>query len=270
MAGIVVLSLSIHVGMLQGLGVPYPDASEIGRWRTAVPWAQAFGLVALAAVMVPALGHRPFLLRWLAVAALFATLTGLFRTTLMGMIVTTGAAAPLAGLVFPATLFLVLAGIAVAGVSHLRGLTGRIALALAIGALWLHVLLRGLGTLLGPLMAWAARHARPELYTVPYGANVLIPSYVSFAETVLACAVLRWFGRFPARRWDPDGLVRFGAIVLLARGTLAMTLVWGPMIGPTLGAGLLSVSQFFLQDVIMVLLVHALYKAERARQAPGA
>jgi hypothetical protein len=258
--GIVIASLSVHVAMLQVLKVPYPDPSGIGRWRSAVPWTQAAGLVALAAVIVPAVRTRGLMIRWAVVAALFTAINGVLRNALMGAVVTAGYAAPLAGLVFQLVVFLILSAIAVAGVSATRNLAARIALAIGVGAVWLYVLLRGLGTVLAPVMAWGARHAQPEIYTEPYGANVLIPSYVSFAETVMACIILRYLGRFASSRWDPQGFWRFAAVVLLARGTLAMTLIWGPMIGPSPAAGLLSVSQFFLQDLVMVMLVHGLFR----------
>ena len=49
-AATVIVSLSIHVVMLQVLWVPYPDASGVGRWGLLYPLAQSLGLVALAGV----------------------------------------------------------------------------------------------------------------------------------------------------------------------------------------------------------------------------
>jgi hypothetical protein len=85
---------------------------------------------------------------------------------------------------------------------------------------------------------------------VPYGANVLVPSYLLFAETVMACLVARFVITLRDVAWDRTGLIRYVAIVLLVRGTSAIMFGWGPIIG------WLSVSQFFLQDLVMAVLVH--------------
>lgn len=45
------------------------------------------------------------------------------------------------------------------------------------------------------------------------------------------------------------GVIRYVALVLFVRGTFAMMFGWGPVIG------MLSVSQFFLQDLVMAMLI---------------
>ncbi len=99
-------------------------------------------------------------------------------------------------------------------------------------------------------LAWSAKHAHAEIYTVPYGPNILVPSYFLFAETVIACFVARCIIRLRHASWDSTGVIRYVGLVLLVRGTWVMMFAWGPIIG------MVSVSQFFLQDLVMAGLVH--------------
>lgn len=257
-AAIVVLSLSIHVVMLQLLWVPYPDTGELGRWARLIPMTQALGIVWLAAAVVPTLERYHPMLRWLIVAALFAGMNGIVRNALMQGVTTTAYVLPAATLLFQAIVDLALAGLAVIIVSAMSGTIGRVLGGVLLAVAWLFVILPAVGKLLAPLMRGAAAHAHPEVFGVPYGANVLIPSYLSFAETVTATLIARFLIVLRPVRHDPHGLLRYAVLVLLVRGTLMITM-FGPVIGADPGAGLLSVSQFLLQDLAMILLIQWLF-----------
>jgi len=81
-----------------------------------------------------------------------------------------------------------------------------------------------------------------------------VPSYLLFAETVIACVLARYVITLRPAAWDPHGLFRYVGLVLLVRGVWVMMFVWGPIIG------MLSVSQFFFQDLVMVLLIQLAWR----------
>lgn len=249
-AMIVVVSLSIHVVMLQVLWVPYPYPKGLGRLGMLYPLAQSAGLVALAATALPWLDRFPGAVRGLVVGMLFAAMNGIIRNALMGGFVTTDFGGGLAGFVQEAILDLILGTLAVALVSSMRSIVARVIAAFALTAISLLVLNPMLVSLLGPIITWSAQHTRPDVYLVPYGPNVLVPSYLLFAETVVACLVARFVITLREAAWDRTGLIRYVGLILLVRGTSAMMFGWGPIIG------MLSVSQFFLQDLTMAVLVH--------------
>lgn len=249
-AMIVVVSLSIHVVMLQVLWVPYPYPKGLGRLGMLYPLAQSAGLVALAATALPWLDRFPGAVRGLVVGMLFAAMNGIIRNALMGGFVTTDFGGGLAGFVQEAILDLILGTLAVALVSSLRSIVARVIAVFALTAISLLVLNPMLASLLGPIITWSAQHTRPDVYLVPYGPNVLVPSYLLFAETVVACLVARFVITLREAAWDRTGLIRYVGLILLVRGTSAMMFGWGPIIG------MLSVSQFFLQDLTMAVLVH--------------
>jgi len=247
---IVIISLSIHVTMLQVLWIPYPDASGVGRLGLLYPLAQALGLVALAAAALPSLRSFHPITRGLIVAALFAAMNGIVRNALMAGFVTTDFRGSVGGFVHQALLDVIFALIATVVVTYLRNTGLRIAAAVLMTALGTFYLNSTLGSLLAPLMAWSAQHMHADVYKVPYGANVLVPSYLLFAETVIACFVARCIIRLRHASWDPTGIIRYVGLILLVRGTWVMMFAWGPIIG------MVSVSQFFLQDLVMAGLIH--------------
>jgi len=249
-AAIVVVSLSIHVIMLQVLWVPYPDASGVGRLGLLYPLAQSLGLVALAACALPWLQRFHPVVRGLILAALFSAMNGIVRNALMAGFATTEFRGSIGGFVHQALANVILAFIAIAVVSFLRNNGIRIAAAVLMTALGTFYLNPVLGSLLAPLMAWSGQHTHADVYKVPYGANVLVPSYLLFAETVIACLAARCIIHLRDVSWDSTGIIRYVGLVLLVRGTWVMMFAWGPIIG------MMSVSQFFLQDLVMASLIH--------------
>jgi hypothetical protein len=248
-AAIVGISLSIHVVMLQVLWVPYPDTSRIGRLGLFYPLAQSLGLVALAAALLPWLRRFHPAARGPIVGLLFATMNGVLRNALMAGFATTDFRGSVGGFVQQGLFDLLLGTLAFAVVLAVRSTAVRLAAAVilaGVGTFWLNP---ALASLLGPLLAWSARHVRPDVYVVPYGPIILVPSYLLFAETVIACLLARYVITLRPAAWDPHGLFRYVGLVLLVRGVWVMMFVWGPIIG------MLSVSQFFFQDLVMVLLI---------------
>lgn len=249
-AVIVVVSLSMHVVMLQVLWVPYPYPKGLGRLGLLYPLAKSIGLIALTAAALPWLSRFHIVARGPIIGLLFATMNGIVRNAIMPGFVTSDFAGAVAGFVQEALLDLILGALAVVAVTIIRNSALRIVTALVLTALSIFTLNPALASLLTPLIAWSETHTHADVYLVPYGTKVLVPSYLLFTETVIACLVARFVVTFRDAMWDQTGLIRYVALVLFVRGTFAMMFGWGPVIG------ILSVSQFFFQDLVMALLIH--------------
>jgi len=249
-AVIVVVSLSIHVVMLQVLWVPYPYPKGLGRLGLLYPLAKSIGLIALTAAALPWLSRFHIVARGPIIGLLFATMNGIVRNAIMPGFVTSDFAGAVAGFVQEALLDLILGALAVVAVTIIRNSALRIVTALVLTALSIFTLNSALASLLTPLIAWSETHTHADVYLVPYGTKVLVPSYLLFTETVIACLVARFVVTFRDAMWDQTGLIRYVALVLFVRGTFAMMFGWGPVIG------ILSVSHFFFQDLVMALLIH--------------
>jgi len=249
-AVIVIFSLSIHVVMLQVFWVPYPYPKGLGRLGLLYPLAKSVGLIALAATALPWLNRFHTAARGPIIGILFAAMNGIVRNAIMPGFVTTDFGGAVAGFIQEALLDLTLGALAVVAVTIIRNTALRVVTALVLTALSIFILNPSLASLLTPVIAWSEKHTHADVYLVPYGANVLVPSYLLFAETVIACLVARFVVTFRNAMWDQTGLIRYVALVLFVRGTIAIMFGWGPVIG------MLSVSQFFFQDLVMALLIH--------------
>ncbi|SFO19788.1 hypothetical protein [Sphingomonas sp. OK281] len=100
-AVITVVSLSIHVVMLQVLWVPYPYPNGIGSLGLLFPLAQSIGLVALAASASASawLDRFSVVARGAIVGLLFATMNGIVRNALMAGFTTTDFGGGVAGFI---------------------------------------------------------------------------------------------------------------------------------------------------------------------------
>lgn len=247
-----VIALSIHVVMLQGLGVPYPEDSPPlwTRWLNLAGTTTA--LIAVIRLAGPRLGGagRAILTTGLALVMIKESLRGAIMT---GVVTSGWAWAPLA--LLPG----VLLGLATAAVCVLLGRWARSPLLVVLtgmvaGGLTL-VLQPLIGIAVSPLMAQFAHLAHPEVYQTPYPWFVLIPAYATFAEPVIAALILA------ALIWDrlprplPLRLVTFTLLVVLLKGVLVRAFLFAAYMDAPYVEGLLSQSQFLLEFAALGLLI---------------
>jgi hypothetical protein len=255
--GIAIVSLSIHVVMLQGLGIAHPDFSSIGLTGLLVVVGQNFALLVLYRLFRRAI---PGLTPAAGVALIvFADMivTDQFRLAVMSAVTT-------ASLIFPAITLLasfagslVVALLVVATARYLRGVPTQCVGAVLITAISTFLVQPGLDRLVEPLSGLA----RPEIYTEPYGPGVLSVSYTLFTLTVAATfAIVAILAPSLSRR-APINLAQIMALLLSLRGMLIAQLVFPWLMRGSPATAALEISQFFLQDVVMIGLVWLLWRA---------
>jgi hypothetical protein len=119
---------------------------------------------------------------------------------------------------------------------------------------------------MGPLLQAMSNLApQSEWCTLPYGANVLIPAYMTFAEPVVACfaaAAFAWNGLSASRG---TRLLQFMVIVVAIKKQLFTPIVYALVAKVSFMAALLSESQFQLEAVALALLTGLAWEWSLAR-----
>lgn len=245
-------SLSIHIVMLQVLGIPFPEDQ-------APAWAKLLNLAgttsALIAFQVCAQAKLGGLMRTVAVSAciLLFVKEGI-RGAIMNGVVTTGWTFALAGVLVPVLLSFGIALISAVAARWVRSPITLLAAGILAGVLafvWQAVV----GFAVSPVMAALSDLARPDIYQLPYPTSVLIPAYLTFAEPLLGCSLLA------ALLWNRinGSLVRrlalFTLLVVLLKGVLIRTLLFPAYMEQPYFEGMLSQSQFLLEFAALGILV---------------
>jgi hypothetical protein len=245
------VSLSVHVIMLQVLGIPFPE-DHAPLWASALNLiGTTTALIALRMIARDRLGQfwRTVLLTGLV---LFMLKEGL-RGAVMNGVVTTGWSFSLAGALIPLLLGF---GIALfcAVLTPSSNSVGRLLFAGAAAGVLTVGWQMAVGAGTAPLMAALAQFARPDVYHLPYPPIVLVPAYLTFIEPLIACALLaalvwdRLMGAFATR------LAKFVVLVVFIKGVVLRTILFPAFMDPPFFQGMLSQSQFFFEFAALAVL----------------
>jgi len=264
-----ILALSVHVVMLQVLHIPFPQDDP-------PYWARLLNIAGMAiAVLIfldlarPALERRSFVVRWLILAALLAMLRETVRGAVMAGVVTTAWTFSLAQMLVPLLLWLAIALLCTAASPWLRPLWSKLlgGLCIAAAALWLSPVI---GAALSPLFAALGHLAHPDVYQLPYPWQVMIPAYLTYAEPVIACALIArlvW-DRLPVP--PATRLALFVALVLFMDTMVLRTFLFSFFGAGPLGAAMLSESQFMLEVLVLAALTGLAWAWSRRGPRPAA
>jgi len=266
-----IVALSVHVVMLQILDIPYPNPS--GQPAAVTLAKGVLSVVALAVFFRLARQSLPgpLPLQAVIVFLLDAGLRESLRGAAMEGFVTTayaysfghalGRLAPLLIRDF----LLVLA----AGSIKRWSLLAPVLLALsATVSFWLQP---AIGAAVGQLLAGLGLQEHEDVYLMPYGWQVLIPAYATFAEPVISCmimAALVW-PRF-AGRSRAVWLVSFAGLAALIRGSLALMALDSFFVPQPLWLAFLSTGQFCFETLALAGLSAVVWRwAGDSRRSAG-
>ena len=242
LAGIV--SLSIHVIMLQVLGVPFPE-------EDAPAWAGFLNLAGTttALICVQLLARDRLGGFWrtamLSGLILFMIKEGL-RGAVMNGVVTGGWIFALAGALVPMLLSFGIALACTMAAGRVRSVRGLL-LAAALTGLFAVLLQLAVGAAMSPIMGALASFARPDAYQLPYPPAVLVPAYLTFAEPVLGCAILAALIWNSLKGSVPARVAQFTLVVVFIKGVVVRTLLYPAFMAQAFGWGMLSQSQFLFE-----------------------
>ena len=248
-------SLSIHVVMLQGLGVAFPDNGVVPKWAAVVNTVLSIGALAAAFQLArPALHRSSIVAQGLAVSIVYAGLKETLRGAVMNAVVTTAwafnLAKALSPLVYSLSVGFSVAYLLASSLRPSRKLVGVFLLGLAAPLIIRPLVGAATDYVLQPLAG--LDHA--EIYTMPYGWQVLVPAYLTYIEPVAASFLLA------ALIWPRLGggvamqLAQFGLIVALIKGVVLPTLVFSLFLPMSVPQAMLSEGQFLLEALGLAFL----------------
>jgi len=252
-----IVSLSIHIVMLQNLGVPYPDHSTVPMLpRYINTGCSLLALLVFYHLASHRLSRLPLLLRCLLVFALYAMVKeALIRANVMEGVVTTAWVFPWIKSA-PRLLSYLLVACAVVLLNPIIKRRWQMVLAAVVLAA---VVMFGLEPLLGavfnPIIGSFAYLAHDDVYAVPYGWQVMIPAYITYAEPVLASFVI------VALTWQTiarQNNLRIVYSVLLGgfmKGALLPLFLYSPFLDLNFPTAMLSESQFTFEVLALALIV---------------
>jgi hypothetical protein len=251
-----VAALSVHAVMLQVLHVPFPDLSAISpAYKFSIRVMATLGLIVFWQLAL--LKRHRSLVRQFAALFLFSTMLteNLFRAPFMDAYCTNAWIFIFVANI-PKLLTMALAALMIVTAAPKLPLNWqKIAGALVITALGAFVTGPLFDKAMAPLMgAIAGLAPTGEWCALPYGANVLIPAYITFLEPALAClagAALVWdqLSRSKGLRF-----AQFTVLILLIKNALITPFVYAVLSkGPFLSA-LASDGQFALEAMALALL----------------
>ena len=259
------ISLSVHVGMLQGLNVPFPDRSSVPALAALLNTALAvFALLNFYGLARGRLAGRLPWVQALIVAAVFAGLKELMRGSVMNAVVTTAWAFSAAQMLSSTLYSLMLGAIVVALTPRLTSGWSRVVAAVAVAAGMMLVVRPLADRLLAPLLESLASLSHPDVYAMPYGWHVLSWAYATYFEPVIASiavAALVW----PALTGSTlRRVVQVTALIVVIKGALLPTFLFALWNRAGVGVGMVSESQFLFEAVLLGILAAVTWKLAEA------
>jgi hypothetical protein len=251
-----VLALSTHVVMQDVLHIPYPKFySKTGAAYFFDYSAKVLAILCLYRLVHDKFSHLSLPVRCLLLFVLIAMLNeSLLRLPLMNGIVTSAWVFSLI-LGLPILIaHLLLACLVVISAPRLPRVWQQILGAFLIGAL-LHFLLTPVISEHVNMLLAQLPQPRPEnIISPPYGLNVLVPAYLSFAEPVVACFILARIVWNKLSLASVKGLSLFVLLIISMRGVLLAPFICIFYANLPPVTAMLSVGQFSLEALVLALM----------------
>ncbi|GBQ96627.1 hypothetical protein AA23498_2688 [Acetobacter nitrogenifigens DSM 23921 = NBRC 105050] len=248
-------ALSIHVVMLQVLGVSFPDTRSTPVWTHMLIEISAItATCAFYGLARPVLGKGGLILSTVALFALTAMEHETVRGIIMNGVVTTAWLYPILQALPGLFLLFTSAALVVFSGELAQGRWVWPVAGAAIG-FFVHFAVAPLvESVSSPLLSSLSYLGHKDVYSIPYGWNVLVPAYVSYLEPAVATVIMA------ALVWDRLSkrilvrLAQFVIIVLFMDGVALRWFLYAPFSSSPLGEAVLSESQFLFEATVLALL----------------
>ncbi|MGQ7855991.1 hypothetical protein ACUN24_17295 [Pedobacter sp. WC2501] len=250
-----ILSLSVHVIMLQEMNVPFPELSVITTpYKFVIRIFSVFGLLFfwhLADKKV----NGSFVKKWAILFLIDAMLTeSLFRGAFMDGYCTNSLGFMLINNIPKLLTIAIICGLVVFTAPKLNNLLYKFLAAIALAAVFMFAI--------NPLMvaAWKPVMEKISYLTptgewckLPYGSDVLIPAYISFIEPVLASIAMAMLilNQLAPVKWLR--LLLFALLVVTVNYQLLMPLFYVVLHKGPFVSNLASEGQFALESIVLAI-----------------
>ena len=251
-----ICALSTHVVMLQVLGTPFPDLAVLtSPYRFAIRVAQTLGLLVFWQYASRD-AHRSFFVQWGLLFLIFTMLPeNLFRAPFMAGYCTHAWAFAFVSNMPRLVGMAIVCALVVAASPYLRRAWQQLVAATILAALAMFALSPLINMAFAPLMkAIASLAPQSEWCTLPYGPNVLIPAYLSFAEPTLACAAAALLVWNKLSASLGMRFVAFSVLILAIKNQLLTPFIYAGLAKGSFLLGLASEGQFALEALTLAVL----------------
>jgi hypothetical protein len=251
-----VLALSAHVVMQEVFLVPYPKFYP----KTGLVYFFEYSCRVLAIIYLYRLIRGKFAnlsvpMRCLLLFVLIAMLDEkLIRMPLMSGIATSAWTLSLINSLPNLIAYLLLACLVVIFSPRLRLVWQQILGALLIAALLNFLIVPVISQHVDSLLAQLPQPRPEDIISPPYGLNVLVPAYLSFAEPVVACFILAGIVSRKLSFASVKGLSLFVLLIMSMRGVLLAPFIYIFYAHLPPLTAMLSVGQFSLEALVLALM----------------
>jgi len=250
------ISLSIHIVMLQVIGVGFPDHSPVPTIPKLLNnWFSVLALFTFYYLAKERLSKRSVAIQTLIVFAIYAMIKeSLIRANVMEGVVTTSRLFPFIRSV-PGLLNYFLLALIVVLTNRFLHKKWQLIIVSILATAFIRLVIEPLtGSVFNPVIASYSYLAHDAIYQMPYGWQVMIPAYLTFAEPVLAAFLILYF------IWEKIAVKNFYKIVLtgilisLMKGTLLPLFIYTPFMKSDLASAIVSEAQFTLEFLALGML----------------
>ncbi|MBK1896152.1 hypothetical protein [Chryseobacterium paridis] len=257
----ILVSLSIHIVMLQVIGVQYPDNSGVPLIpRLLNKWLSILALFIFYYLAKDKLSKKSIIIQSIIVFLLYSMLKEvLIRANLMEGVVTTSWIFPFikAG---PQLLgYLILAFALVISNFFIKKKWQLFMVSILITCLFQFIVEPMLNSLFAPIIASYSHLAHEAIYELPYGWHVLVPAYLTFAEPVIAAFVIVYYiwDNIAGKAWQK--VVSIGILICLIKGALFPLFLFTPYLKLKFTSAVASEIQFTLEFLALGILTSAFW-----------
>ena len=248
--------LSIHIFILDVLAIPHPQNEVVPAWAVFFDEVLSVGATLVFFQLTSSwFFQRSAWFRPLALAIIYAMLNeALFRNVIMDIVVSHDVIYCIAENLARPTEYLFVCILITAVAPKLKKRWTIVGAAVVIAGFDVLLIRPAIEFPFERLVASIEYLDTGNIYNPPYGWQVDVPSYLTFIEPVLACLVIAVLvlprGRHPRRFL----FLRFVVIALAMRNAILPICLFSFFQPWTLGASILSESQFTLEALALVLL----------------
>jgi hypothetical protein len=260
-----VLSLSVHVLMLDVLGIPHPSVENVPQFIVLINQALSItATILFYRLATPTFERFPMIGRCLLLTAIYAMLNeALLRSFIMDVVVShdwiycfvENLARPLE--------YLAVCSLIVAFAPRLKGAWAITAGGILIAALSMFAINppidRGFRALIDSLEYLDTGN----IYNPPYGWQVNVPSYLTFLEPVIASYVIAALVLKRLSLTSTHQILLFVLLIMSMKRSIVPTLVYSFYQSRPMPAAILSESQFFLEILVMAFLTSLGWRLSR-------
>jgi len=263
----VLLSLSIHIVMLQVIGVQYPDNSGIPLIpRLLNKWLSVLALFVFYYLAKDKLSKKSIVIQTIIVFCLYAMVKEvLIRANLMEGVVTTSWIFPFIKAVPQLLGYLILAFALVVSNFFISKKWQLFGISILITCLLQFVLEPQLNSIFEPIISSYSYLAHDPIYELPYDWHVLVPAYLTFAEPVIAAFVIVYYiwEKLDGKAWQKIILV--GILICLIKGMLLPVFLFTPYLKLNFIAAIASEIQFTLEFLAVGILTSIFWAWSRKK-----